>query len=450
LPLYFLNLIILLVFFFPRSLFSYIQPPLLVGSEDIFKKPGSNLTSNEKKPSKPPIFWGGSSLTEKKMDNLPVTMYIISGGAWLRHQDIRLTAHSIEIIGEDAIKAELKGRVTVEDQKNGSVLSALHGDYDKLSDKVILEGDPRLVYTDSEKNKTYISAKKITRYLQEGRTILEGRIYITNDNLAIIGEDAVYHDSTKTLTMENRPLVFAEYRFLSGKYLLYRTDLQEVSLEEEAFLIQKKLEEVRAEDKSATETGGEMQWVTTISSADRMVKRNFFGESSVLLEGNARILRPDFEFYANFLRNYTKKNTQEEILEAKGDILFKDLKNSTTLLGEILEHFPARGYSHLTGNPKIHIGDKDGKPTATIQSVEVERFEEKKEIVIRGDVQIVSEASRAFGEFATYYEEEEKIILEGDPTLERDGKKLHSGKIILYPRDDRVILSEGLNVQESE
>jgi lipopolysaccharide export system protein LptA len=457
---------ILFILFFINSV---IQPPILIGPEDIFKAPNLGVFPEEEKKKKTPTRWGGSSLTqtEKIIQGIPMTVFILGGGAWIFHQTIRISSSRIEIIGEDAIKADLKGRVLVEDKENGSTLSALKGDYDKLSDKIVLEGSPRLVYTASDKKKTYISAKRIIRYLEEGKTILEGQIYITNEEVVVVGEDAVYNDQEKTLVLGNKPMLFLENRFLSAEKLTYNTETGEVILDGNAFLVQKTLEDAKDEEDSpkgkfapgAKKSEGkskkedeekEKVWVRTLSFADQMLRSTKGDIPFTGLRGNAQILREDSEFYADEIRNYTQTGTEEEILEAKKDVRMVDLENKTVISGQYLEHFKDRGYSHITGKPKIEIQNDEGETTTTITSIEIERFEDKKEMVIRGDVLIQSESSKARGEYATYFEQEEKIVLEGDPSLERDGKNLHSGKIIIYPQDDRVILSEGLNIKGSQ
>ncbi|WCL47909.1 hypothetical protein [Leptospira sp. GIMC2001] len=444
-----------------------IQPPLLIGPEDIFYNPSSTLKPGEnKKKNNDPTKWGGSSLTqsEKSFQGIPVTTFTLGGGAWIYHNDIKLTSSIIEIFGEDAIRADLKGRVVVQDTSNGTTLSASKGYYDKLSDKITLEGTPRLLHVSPEKKRTRISAAKIVRYLDEGKTILEGKVYVENEDYTVVGENATYLDDTKKMIISGSPFLFSDKRFLSGKSLIYDTDSGEVALEDGTFLIQKSLEkkESKSNDKiknsksKSTDTKDknlaeqEEVLVTTISIADKMFHQSTGDNKSTGLIGNAMIIRPDNEFYADSLkRNIT--NNEGEIIEAKKNVRIIDLENHVILTGGFMEHFKEREYSHLTENPKIEVMDKENeKIQSTITAIEIERFMDRKEIVTRGNVKIESETSIARGEYATYYEEEEKIVLEGDPSIERDKKILHSGKIIIYPQDDRVLLSEGMNLKGSE
>lgn len=467
---------------------STILPPLLVGPEDIFYQP--TLPGEEKrKKESTPTRWGGNSLTqtEKIFQGFPMTVFILGGGAWIFHNSVKLSSSEIEIVGEDAIRADLKGRVLVEDKENGSVLSASKGFYDKLSDKVVLEGRPRLVYTSTDKKKTHISAERIVRYLEEGRSVLEGKVYIQSEDYYLVGEDAVYYENTKRMEISGRPFLFSEERFLSGEKLVYNTESGEVGLEGNAFLIQKSWENEDGDDsgsqpkfakkkkeskpestkpgktstssvdagsaskgsvKSDGSGGPQKVQRTTYSFADRMI-RSTKGENPYTgLLGNAQILREDGEFHANSIRSLGKNN---EVVEARGSVRMVDLENSTVITGEFLEHFQEKKYSHVTGSPKIEVWNKDmTEVTTTITCVELERFEDRREMVTRGDVVIQSQTSIARGEYSTYFEEQEKIVLEGDPSLERDGKNLHSGKIIIYPQEDRVILSEGLNLKGAE
>jgi len=451
----------MLIISFP--LFSGIQPPILIGPDNIFEAPNSSYIPNKSNnKNKIPTRWGGASLTqmEKTYNGFPMTVFILGGGAWIYHNKIKLSSSEIEIVGEDAIRAELKGRVEVEDKENNSYFYANKGSYDKVTEKILLEGRPRLFYTAKDKQKTKISADRITRYLNEGRTVLEGKVYIQNNDLTVIGEDANYNDNTKKLEISNRPFIFSKKRFLSAEKLIYDTESGEVSLNDSTFLIQTSEESENSnslisakKDKKNNQATTKEQEKTpiileTIFQADKMIHQNSKEPKSTGLYGNAKIYRKDLEFSAEILKSL---GSSGDIIQAEKDIKMFDILNHVILSGNYLEHFKVKEYSYIKDNPKIELLDKDNqKVESTITSVIIERFIDKKEIVTRGNVKIVSQTSTAKGEYATYFENEEKIVLEGNPSLERDKKILHSGKIIIYPQEDRVLLSEGMNLKGAE
>jgi lipopolysaccharide export system protein LptA len=454
---------ILFLVSFSIPLLSVIQPPLLIGPENLFLSPNSDFPIQKPdKKSKVPTKWGGASLTqiEKSFNGFPMKTFLLGGGAWIYHNKIKLSSNEIEIIGEDAIRAELKGRVEVEDFENQTYFYANKGFYDKVTEKVVLEGRPRLFHTSKEKKKTKISAEKITRYLNEGKTVLEGRVYIENDDLRVVGENATYYESSKKLEIVNRPFIFAEHKFLTAERLVYNTESNEISLEENAFLVQiseesqspvsllatKKKKESTVEEKKSPSDPQEKK--TSIFIADKMIHISSGENKSTGLVGNAKIFRPDGEFSADNLKSIGNNG---ELIQANGNIRMLDTINHTVLSGQFLEHFKIKQYSYMSGQPKIEMLDKDNQNVqSTVTAVVIERFIDKKEIVTRGDVKIQSQSSIARGEFATYYEQEEKIVLEGNPSLERDKKILYSGKIIIYPQEDRVLLSEGMNLKGTE
>lgn len=438
-----ISIVLVSLFLFGNK--NIIQPPILIGPENIFEKTILDSYDSNKKRSPQPSFWGGKSLTqkEKNIQGVDFTVYILGGGAWIRQKNLKLSANEIEILGDDAIRADLKGRVVVEDFENNSILSAKNGYYDKLSDKIYLEGNPQMVQTSKEGKKTYISAEKIIRFIEERKTILQGKVYLNNVDFSLVGEDAEYLDSTKQLVLSNHPFLFGNQRFLSAKKFIYDTNAREVSLDGDAFLVQKNLEKKEGEEEPVP--------ITTYAYGEKLIRKESDEEGAITsLLGNAKILRPDMEFYAESIKNYyrvSKLGIKEEIIEASKNINFINLENNFIIKGEYLQHFPDKDYSYITNKPMIELKNKDNETTGYIYAVVFERFGDKKEIVARGNVFIDSSSSKARGEYATYYEEEKKIILEGDPTIERDGKLLHSGKIVIYPYEDRVILSEGLNLQ---
>jgi lipopolysaccharide export system protein LptA len=452
------NKFLIFILLFNIPIFSGIQPPILIGPEDIFQSPNSSYipTKTDNK-SKTPTRWGGASLTqmEKSFNGFPMTVFILGGGAWIYHNKIKLSSSEIEIVGEDAIRADLKGRVQVEDKENNSYFYANKGNYDKVTEKILLEGRPRLFYTAKDKQKTKISADRITRYLNEGKTVLEGKVYIQNAELTVIGEDATYNDNTKKLEISNRPSIFSKNRILSAEKLIYDTESGEVSLENNSYMIQiseesensnnlisskKDNNQKSKEDKTKSESIIKQE---SIFLADKMIHQNSKEPKSTGLYGNAKIYRKDLEFSAEILKSL---GSNGDIIQAEKNIL-----NHVILSGDFLEHFKLKEYSYIKGNPSIELLDKENKEVqSTITAVVIERFIDRKEIVTRGNVKIVSQTSTARGEYATYFENEEKIVLEGNPSLERDKKILHSGKIIIYPQEDRVLLSEGMNLKGAE
>ena len=158
--------------------------------------------------------------------------------------------------------------------------------------------------------------------------------------------------------------------------------------------------------------------------------------------GNAHLVRPDLIFDANYIKAFGENSKN---IEAKDSIQFLDLENHVKLMGNTLEHNEENGYTHITDDTKVEFLNKDNsKVQATMTAMEIERFNEKKEIVARGDVKVKTENSTLYGEYATYYEEKENMVLEGNPRMTKDKNTVRSGKIILYPSKNRVLLTDGI------
>ena len=97
---------------------------------------------------------------------------------------------------------------------------------------------------------------------------------------------------------------------------------------------------------------------------------------------------------------------------------------------------------------KEFLDKENAEVNSTMTSIEIERFGEKKEVVSRGDVNLVSNESTVHGEYATYFEESEKMYVEGNPSLKQENKTVYCGRIIIYPNSDKIILTDGLNVNK--
>ena len=162
--------------------------------------------------------------------------------------------------------------------------------------------------------------------------------------------------------------------------------------------------------------------------------------------GAASMTREDFEFNASYIKAFGKNN---ENVEAKESVTLLDKDNHMRLSGDTLEYNKEIDYTHITDNATVEFLDKENSDVnATLTSVEIERFGEKKEIVCRGDVNIVSKESTVHGEYGTYFEEKEKMYVEGNPSLKKDNKTVYCGKIVIYPNLDKIILTDGLNVNK--
>jgi lipopolysaccharide export system protein LptA len=169
-------------------------------------------------------------------------------------------------------------------------------------------------------------------------------------------------------------------------------------------------------------------------------------EERIELTGDSKVIQEDYQFSGN---NLSAFGLNYKNLKSNDDFIFFDKKSNIKIFGKLFEHIEEKGYTHITEDPKIEFMNKSGEVSSTLTTVELERFDDRKEIVARGDVQILSESGIIRGQFATYYEEEKKILVNGNPSIERDGSKISCGLIIIYPDTNRILLSDGLgNIKE--
>ena len=167
-----------------------VQLPLLVSPLTISDTSNINydFDKGQKKNSKKiPTSWGANTLSQetKQVEGIDVTAYSLSGGAWILHKTVKLSASSIEILGEDAYKGYLKGQTKVEDPENGITLTAGKGTYDKAAETILLDGRPTLIFKDKEQKITKITAPYLKRYIAENKTVFEGGAIIENGEYTI-------------------------------------------------------------------------------------------------------------------------------------------------------------------------------------------------------------------------------------------------------------------------
>ncbi|TGL74083.1 LptA/OstA family protein [Leptospira jelokensis] len=432
---------ILICFFFMGNLVA--SPiPILYGTEDFFKKEDSlpfQETKKEKK-DKIPIIWGGSSLTqeERLVNGFPVKVFILGGGAYIMHKTIKLSAREIEIIGEEALIGNLKGQVIVEDFQNGVTLTATRGIYDKMAGTVSLENQP--VLTQKKDGKIVkIKCQSIVRNLEEAKTTLTGKVVVTSDEFQVFGEDALFTEKEDRIDLKGEPFLFSENRFLIGQTLSYFVKQGSIQLDGDATIYQVSYENKKDKERDSVTK----ERVLTLFSGKTLTHLNQGKETVTSMKGDAYMFRNNAEFKADLLES--RKNNKE--IKATGNVSYLDKENGYRMEGGVLFYDKEKGYSYLSESPKIvFLNKKDLVERGQLTSVFIERFDERNETVARGDVQVETQTAKATGEFATYFEKKDELVLEGNPTLVRDQTKVSAGKIILFPKSDKALLTDGLKV----
>jgi len=440
---------ILIIFFLNTySGFAVVRPPLLLPPIQIIDTDKKIVINTESKVSggnKIPTSWGGGALIqeEKEFQGFPVTAYSLSEGAWILHRKIKLSANLIEIIGSDAVSGTLKGNVRVEDSENKITLTAQKGLYDKLKETIILDGRPTLFYFNSENKLTKLTAPKILRYMSEDRISLVGGVILQDPDYIILCESATYFEKAAELRMDNNPLIFGNNIFLTGNEAVYDNNSKITKLEGSTIIVRRSSDEKTNQESEIKEdlkvsyfAGNKLEVFSKLSNREERIE----------LTGDSKVIQEDYQFSGN---NLSAFGLNYKNLKSNDDFIFFDKKSNIKIFGKLFEHIEEKGYTHITEDPKIEFMNKSGEVSSTLTTVELERFDDRKEIVARGDVQILSESGIIRGQFATYYEEEKKILVNGNPSIERDGSKISCGLIIIYPDTNRILLSDGLgNIKE--
>ncbi|TGL90565.1 hypothetical protein EHQ68_03820 [Leptospira congkakensis] len=434
---------IVLFCFFVSILHANPSPiPVLYGSEDLLKKENNQFSPEKKKDKKDkiPVIWGGSSLTqeERTINGFPVKVFVLGGGAYIMHKSIKLSAREIEIIGEDALIGNLKGQVIVEDFQNGVTLTASKGVYDKMAGTVSLENNP--VLNQKKDGKVVkIQCQSIVRYLEEAKTNLAGKVVVTSDEFQVFGEDAVFSEKEDRIDLAGEPFLFSENRFLIGKTLSCFVKEGSIQLDGDATIYQVSYENKKDKEKDTTTK----ERVVTLFTGKTLTHQNKGKETITSMNGDAFMYRTSSEFKANLLES--RRNNKD--IKATGNVSYLDRENGYRMEGGLLSYDKDKGYSYLTESPRIVFLDKkELSERGQLTAVFLERFDERFEVVARGNVQVETQTATATGEYATYYEKRDELVLEGNPTLVKDNTKVSAGKIVLFPKSDKAFLTDGLKV----
>jgi lipopolysaccharide export system protein LptA len=497
-----LKTMIFLIFLFSlalqTTLYSEKIPPILGGfesrEEDEKKTKNIKLIPSKEIKKKIPTSWGGGALTqeEKTYQGFPVTTFTLSNGAYIKHKTITLKANTIEVVGNEALFANLKNGVFVEDTENRITLTAGKAEYNKFEELIVMSNRPILNYFNSDNKPTKVTAPSIKRFMSESKVVLEGRVVLQDPDFTIIGDNAIYYEKENLLVLEGYPIFFGEKKVLTGEKAKYDNNQKKTIVEGNTIAVIESLEEIKVEkDNSSipiTENTVDLnsqedlidrdknelvinknienqelntsevvklneinenakKKIVTIFSADRLesTTSNNKEENTVSLLGDAKVHREDYVFKSNKL---IAKGQGYKTIFSDEPSIFMDKVQNNRLTGGLFEHFEETQYTHVTKDPKIEFFNKEGQINSTLTCVEVERFVEKKEVVFRGNLQLDSENGLIKGQYATYYEDEKKLVVEGKPTLEKDGGKVDCGKITIFTEENRILITEGIGAEK--
>lgn len=446
-------------------IYANIVPPLLNSPANLSNLKNYDLSAkenpdkNKKNKKNFPTRWGGNALVQSQetINGIDVTIYKLTGNAWIIHKNVRLVGDTIEIIGQDAVKANLTGGVTVYDNENGTVLKAERGKYDKFEETIHIEGNPVIIYKSKNGNNTIARSKYIKRTIPDSKTELAEFIEIQNKDFTILSDKAVLFEKEDRFEIPDKPMVFGNHIFMNGDSLVYTEQDENITLKNHPVIVQrgkdssliKTSENPDSNDETKTDDQGKREEKTTLATADELIYHNDGDINSYTgLFGNAFIINDTTTVQADFIKSYGKENDK---LEARNNIIVNDKKEKIVMKGNVFDYNKAKNYSHLTDNVSAEfLNKKTEEVQTTMTAVEFERYFDIKEIVARGDVIIHGDDYNATGAYATYFEDLKKIHLEGNPSLIQDGKKINSGRIIIFPDTNQIILSDGIKLQSEE
>jgi lipopolysaccharide export system protein LptA len=253
-----------------------------------------------------------------------MTVYSLSGGAWIYHKKVKLSSNTLEIIGEEAYKGFLKGQTKVEDPENGIMLTAGKGIYDKAAETVVLEGRPTLYFTDKEKKVTKITSPYLKRYLSENKTVFEGGAIVENGEYTIYSDSAVFLEKDESLLMENYPFIFGKDTFLTGEKVTYSNSSKNTVLENDTILLklgyenQRKKKTLKKESKEVAVNNDKSE-ESEINTDEKVKKISLFTGEKMIYQtgddetryvgmfGNAKMIRDDFEFTGSYIKAFGKE-----------------------------------------------------------------------------------------------------------------------------------------------
>ncbi|MCX7999070.1 MAG: hypothetical protein N3A69_08995, partial [Leptospiraceae bacterium] len=345
----FMKFILLSVFGFAFifGLFSEVRPPLLVPPVTQFEI--SSYTAQDSKRSKIPTSWGGNSLTQatKTIQGIPFTTFSLEGGAWIYHKKVKLSASTIEVVGEDALMGFLKGGVRVEDKENRILFTAQKATYNKFEETILLEGRPTLFHESVNNKTTKITAPIIKRYMTESKVVLEGKVIMEDGEFTIIGNNGTYDEKENNFILDNYPFIFGKQIFATAEKATYNNVLKKTILQNKALIAQVSYETKHLDLQDSSNSSKtvknipkkeveEKERILTLYNGDMLeyqLKTDAL-EAFIKLNGNVNIYHQTYHYSGNSIRAYGEGFRN---LDTNEEFTFLDKANQFKLSGSIFE-----------------------------------------------------------------------------------------------------------------
>jgi len=426
-------------------------------SEGVEKAPDpviESRTADRKGRTVRTLFSGAELIREKAIVDGMETIRVSIRSATINHEGVIITSPLL-VLEAGGARGRLENGVQIEDPKSKTTIRAARAVYERLEQKVRLEGNPRLHSRNARDGDVHVTTRLMERDLAAAISYFKEDVRISGRNFTVVADQGRLVDEEKKLYVEKDPLIFSQGSVLSGESLIYHLDEAKLSLDRDVVQLSYQEERVQSPSASGNFTleefarmGGKppsrFQEGSTESvhslTAGRMDYLPGNSERGAIIEvfDDVEVRQGGMHITSAYFMAGGPELS--EIYTREKVVMVDRKENVAVRAGEMHYDRNARRL-RLEKEPVIEfLKEGSQEVTASLSGRLIERSFADGQTQARGNVVIVRDRLRLEGELATYHEAEDVVVLEGRPSLRDGDSRIYCEKILMFPRRGRLLL----------
>ncbi|MBE7438513.1 MAG: hypothetical protein HS115_08680 [Spirochaetales bacterium] len=400
------------------------------------------------------LFSGAELIREKAIVDGVETIRVSIRMATINHEGVIITSPLL-VLEAGGARGRLENGVQIEDPKSKTTIRAARAIYERLEQKVRLEGNPQLHSRNARDGDIRVTTRLMERDLSASISYFKEDVRISGRNFIVLADQGRLVDEERKLYVEKDPLIFSPGSVLSGENLIYHLDEAKLSLDRDVVQLSYQEEKVTTTQKRSTfsleefaRMGGRPPENFQESSSDSI--HSLTAGRMDYLPGNAD-RGAVIEVFEDVEVKQGGLHISSAYFMAGGPDLSEIYTREKVVMVDRKENVAVRaGEMHYDRNAKRLRLEKEpvieflkegsDEVTASLAGRLIERSFADGRTQARGSVVIIRDQLRLEGELATYHEAEDIVVLEGRPSLRDGDSRIYCEKILMFPRRGRLLL----------
>ncbi len=285
-----------------------------------------------------------------------------------------------------------------------------------------------------EKQKIEIHGQTMERYSKKDLLVVTGNVELKKpkDGLHLTANRMRYNTKTKHIVLTGNVRITQSKkeskRFIAGERVVINEDkekrIEKIDIKGNGIIREYKKGKLKM-----------MASADKINHFSRKDKNNKILVENTDMSGHVRIKTEKQDIMA--MKVNMDKTPEKEEWKFKHRVLIKDKKNKDEIRGGYVFFNKKEDIMHVLENPQLYIAKED----ATINSNILKSYRKDELTLFIGDVEIIQDNKKIYGEKALFNEKTDKMKITGNPFLIDEKNITYSEEIIFFTKKKEVRLT---------